>query len=84
MAIVEDVNKQWRCLAFKECSFIPGGIHDMKIAFPLGYEVNVNAQLVNPDKSIQYIASCMWRPQHYSLTDMQNKSVPIDEEKYMR
>ena len=66
--IIEDVNKQWKCLGFKETCFVPGGIHDMKIAFPTGYDVVLNAELVNPDKPIQYIANLVWRPQHSSYT----------------
>ena len=66
--IIEDVNKQWKCLGFKETCFVPGGIHDLKIAFPTGSEVVLNAELVNPDKPIQYIANLVWRPQHSSYT----------------
>ena len=66
--IIEDVNKQWKCLGFKETCFVPGGIHDLKVAFPTGYDVVLNAELVNPDKPIQYIANLVWRPQHSSLT----------------
>ena len=82
--IVEDHQKQWRCLAFREAALYPGGVTDMKIAFPVGSEVLLNAELVNPDKSIQYIATLVWRPQHYGVADVQGRDVLMNDEHYMR
>ena len=84
MVIIEDIQKRWRCLAFREAALYPGVVSDMKIAFPVGCEILLNAELVNPEKSIQYIATLVWRPQHYGVADVQGRDVLMNDEHYMK
>ena len=58
--LVEELNGAWKCVVFIDHTVKSPGIMDLRGLFPMNSQVKVNAELVNPDKAIQYIATLAW------------------------
>lgn len=63
IAVAENQEQNWKCLIFLDHVMSPVNMaRDIRVTFPLNTMVNLNAKLINPDKSIQYIATLAWDP----------------------
>ena len=69
MMLFESPDKTWRCLVFRE-HFIPTtylnqpppSYVDLKVQFPLNSMAMLNADLIGPDKPIQFVATKVFKP----------------------
>ena len=60
MLIAENFDKTWKVLCTTDFTILPPGVNCVANLFPLASPVKFNAKLVNPDKPIQYAATCIW------------------------
>jgi len=59
VGLLENVTKDWMCLfQTSDCVLIKG--KTSKELYPVGTKIQLNANLVDSSKIIQYIASCVW------------------------
>ena len=82
--LVEELNGSWKCVIFIDNTIISPGImgnFDLRAIFPMNSQVMVNAELVNPNKAIQYIATLAWNQTSFSANEPDRK---ITESHYMR
>jgi len=82
--LVEELNGSWKCVIFIDNTVISPGImgnFDLRAIFPMNSQVMVNAELVNPNKAIQYIATLAWNQTSFSANEPDRK---ITESHYMR
>lgn len=83
--IVEELNGSWKCVIFIDNTVMPSGImgnFDLRAIFPMNSQVMVNAELINPDKAIQYIATLAWN--QTSAMNPNELDRNITESHYMR